>query len=111
MTAEDGFDALLRRAFELPPAPATEAGELKRCTYCGVTFRGERMLCPADGHLLVPVSDPRIGRVVAGHYRLVEKLGSGGIGTVSLRTFSTICDSPAELSGTLFSGRRLAAVT
>ena len=84
--SEDGFDALLRRAFELPQAPAPTgdggAGELKRCTHCGVTFRGERMLCPADGHLLVPVSDPRIGRVVAGHYRLVERLGSGGIGTV-----------------------------
>jgi eukaryotic-like serine/threonine-protein kinase len=80
---EDGFDALLRRAFELPPAPTGEAtGELKRCTHCGVTVRADRLMCPADGHLLVPVSDPRIGRVVAGHYRLVERLGSGGIGTV-----------------------------
>jgi serine/threonine-protein kinase len=80
---EDGFDALLRRAFELPPAPTGEqSGELKRCTHCGVTVRGDRVMCPADGHLLVPVSDPRIGRVVAGHYRLVERLGSGGIGTV-----------------------------
>ena len=81
--SEDGFDALLRRAFELPPAPTGEqSGELKRCTHCGVTVRGDRVMCPADGHLLVPVSDPRIGRVVAGHYRLVERLGSGGVGTV-----------------------------
>ena len=40
--------------------------------------------CPGDGYDLQTVTDPRLGRTVAARYRLISRLGSGGMSTVYL---------------------------
>ena len=78
----DDFDLLLRDAFKLPPGPEPGAGAaLLRCLRCKLVMRLDAPICPEDGGPMVPVGDERIGTVV-GPYRIVECLGSGGIGTV-----------------------------
>ncbi len=58
---------------------------MRVCPECGEETTAER--CPADGrvtldqHLLV-VNDPWVGRTVAGKYRVEERIGRGGMGSV-----------------------------
>lgn len=45
-------------------------------------FEKDAEFCPVDGNRLKAVTDPLIGRVIAGRYLIQRKLGAGGMGTV-----------------------------
>jgi serine/threonine-protein kinase len=55
---------------------------MKRCPRCHARFEDDRVVCAYDGAALVEGSDPMLGRVLAERYRLLQRIGAGGMGTV-----------------------------
>jgi serine/threonine-protein kinase len=56
---------------------------LKHCTQCGDPQPSDARFCPRCGLAIVAgAEDPMLGKVVAERYRLVEKIGQGGSGTI-----------------------------
>ena len=55
---------------------------MKTCPKCGVEYSDTTTLCPADGVALETAGDSLVGKVLAGKYRIDERLKEGGMGTV-----------------------------
>jgi serine/threonine-protein kinase len=56
----------------------------KVCPLCGLRYDAAATFCQKDGAILTTGggSDPFVGRVVLGQFRIEEAIGSGGMGTV-----------------------------
>ncbi len=57
---------------------------MKVCPRCSEFYANEATYCPADGVELKKTNDPWLGRTIAARYRLIRRLGSGGMSTVYL---------------------------
>jgi serine/threonine-protein kinase len=57
---------------------------MKLCPRCNESYADDAGFCPIDGTELVKNTDPLVGRTLASRYRLVKRLGSGGMALVYL---------------------------
>jgi serine/threonine protein kinase len=57
---------------------------MKVCPRCSDFFANEATFCPADGAELKKTNDPYLGRTIAARYRVIKRLGSGGMSSVYL---------------------------
>src|SRR6476659_10333035 len=55
---------------------------MKACPKCGAEYPDANTLCPADGVALEKTDDSLLGTIIAGKYRIDERLNEGGMGTV-----------------------------
>jgi serine/threonine protein kinase len=57
---------------------------LKICPKCGEPYANEVAACPVDSAELKKTTDPYLGRTIAARYRLIRRLGAGGMASVYL---------------------------
>ena len=55
---------------------------MKACPKCGAEYPDPTTLCPNDGVALEKTDDSLLGQILAGKYRIEERLSGGGMGTV-----------------------------
>jgi len=72
------------------------AKPMKICPQCTNGYSDEYSTCPKHGGLLSEIRDLRPGMMVRNTYRIVRKLGQGGMGTVYLAQH-TLMDEPQAL--------------
>lgn len=57
---------------------------MKLCPRCSETFPEDARFCPFDGAELTKSTDRFLGRTIAARYRLIRRLGAGGMSVVYL---------------------------
>jgi serine/threonine protein kinase len=57
---------------------------MKICPSCAELYPDDAGFCPSDGSGLQRSTDPFLGRTLAGRYRLVKRIGTGGMALVYL---------------------------
>jgi len=57
---------------------------VKTCPVCDTLFPDQHATCPTDGAVLIESRELAPGHIVRGKYRIVRKIGQGGMGAVYL---------------------------
>ncbi len=57
---------------------------MKVCPACSEIYEDAASFCPQDGQTLKKSTDRYLGRTIAARYRLIKRLGAGGMSTVYL---------------------------
>ena len=57
---------------------------MRICPRCSELFQDDAGFCPFDGQGLTKATDPLLGRTIAGRFRLIKRLGVGGMSSVYL---------------------------
>jgi serine/threonine-protein kinase len=57
---------------------------MKVCPRCSEVYEDREERCPSDGELLSESRDPLVGATIGGRYRLISRLGAGGMSSVHL---------------------------
>ena len=90
-TARPGPDAEEDGPSHSPVPPPQESGSAtdlarKVCPRCGTEYTGDMDFCPKDGSTLRVRDSGKglVGSIVAGRYRILQKMGRGGMGEVYL---------------------------
>ncbi len=70
-----------------PELLAEPAAREKTCWHCGHTLITSARFCPHDGAKLIDISlnerdDPLIGQLLDGQYRILDRIGEGGMGMI-----------------------------
>ncbi len=76
-------------------SPRTDRGDLRvprgaRCPNCGDALGPGVLRCPRDGALINDHFDPLVGATLAGRFRLIARLGRGGMSSVYLARHTVI---------------------
>jgi len=63
---------------------------MRICPQCSELFHQDAGFCPFDGTPLTKSADPLLGRTIAGRFRLIKRLGAGGMSSVYLARHAMI---------------------
>src|SRR5262252_7770795 len=58
---------------------------MKICQQCGKAYDDPVQVCPSDHSQLIlidPSDDPMLGKLIDDRYRLIRKIGEGGMGAI-----------------------------